>query len=457
MLPVPVYRSPLSEPGATGGITTTVADESLLRVVSGGVRTGTWLNPATARFPAVVLGQAAAERLGVVSPGTQVWLGGRYFTVVGMLEPVALAPDLDRAALIGAPVATELFGFDGSPTTVYERSADAAVDLRIEISRTKASDPALRQGVVLLNPGGPGGGGLAMPLETRGSELARHFDVIGFDPRGVGRSSALKCERIPDTRPATSRPADAGFTAFAEYARAHEAACRPAGGGIRPFINTANTARDMDVIRAALGESRINYLGYSYGTYLGAVYGSLFPRRLNRSVLDSSVHPSWLWREQAEQQSVANRFNVEQWATWVGRRDRTYHLGKSPVEVRPPPRRWRLSSPPDRFRSPAGGRKTGPATGRTEQLHVPFLHPAGETRPAEARGLSGRRGDPGRRRPRDPVRRRPRDGRGAWRPADFRARQRQARARRHQPLRHRQNRRLPDQRRAATVEVGMRG
>ncbi|MCS7479217.1 alpha/beta hydrolase [Umezawaea endophytica] len=213
----------------------------------------------------------------------------------------------------------------------YRRPGDGS--LSIGISRIKAADPALRKGVVLLNPGGPGGGGLSMPLQTRGSELAKHFDVIGFDPRGVGRSSALKCERIPDTRPRTTRPTDEEFAAYTEYARAHEDACRRAGGGIRPFINTANTARDMDVIRAVLGESKINYVGYSYGTYLGAVYGSLFPRRLNRSVLDSSVHPDWLWREQGKQQSVAARFNVEQWATWVARRDDTYHLGKTLAEV----------------------------------------------------------------------------------------------------------------------------
>jgi len=127
-LPVPVFRSPLSDPAATGGITTTVADDSLLRVVSGSVRSGAWLNPATADFPSVVLGHAATDRLGVVSPGTQIWLGGTYFTVVGILDPIALAPDLDRAALVGEPVAKRLFGFDGSPTTVYERSADAAVD-----------------------------------------------------------------------------------------------------------------------------------------------------------------------------------------------------------------------------------------------------------------------------------------------------------------------------------------
>ncbi|WP_423462284.1 ABC transporter permease [Promicromonospora sp. MS192] len=127
-LPQPVYRSSLSDPDATGGIATMAADQNLLDVVSGTVGSGVWLNPATAGFPAVVLGSVAAERLGVVSPGTQVWLGGTSFTVVGILDPVALAPELDTAALVGSAVAADLFGFDGSPTMIYERSADDAVE-----------------------------------------------------------------------------------------------------------------------------------------------------------------------------------------------------------------------------------------------------------------------------------------------------------------------------------------
>jgi len=127
-LPVSVYRSRLTDPAATGGLTPMVADQRLLDVVAGHVRAGTWLNPATSAFPAVVLGSAAADRLGVVTPGTQVWLGGTHFTVVGILDPVALAPELNRAALVGEPVATRLFAFDGSPTTVYERSADEDVE-----------------------------------------------------------------------------------------------------------------------------------------------------------------------------------------------------------------------------------------------------------------------------------------------------------------------------------------
>lgn len=123
-----VYRSELSDPAATGGISAMVAEQNLLDVVSGEVRSGTWLNPATEGYPAAVLGHTAAQRLGIVTPGTQVWLGGTHFTVVGILEPVALAPELDTAALIGESVATSMFDFTGNPTTVYERSEDESVD-----------------------------------------------------------------------------------------------------------------------------------------------------------------------------------------------------------------------------------------------------------------------------------------------------------------------------------------
>ena len=94
------------------------------------MRSGAFLNAATERYPVVVLGSVAAERLGVhrADPGTMVWLGGQWFTVAGILDPVALAPEIDRSALVGFPAAKSLLGFDGSPTTVYTRSDEASVE-----------------------------------------------------------------------------------------------------------------------------------------------------------------------------------------------------------------------------------------------------------------------------------------------------------------------------------------
>ncbi len=204
----------------------------------------------------------------------------------------------------------------------------------IAITRLKAKNPAKRRGVLLVNPGGPGASGQLLPKSFAEQRIAEVYDIIGFDPRGVNDSTPLAlCEGHTDKEIWDSRPTDAQFPTIAEEARQRELGCQRASGKIRPFISTANTARDMDLVRAALGENKINYLGISYGTYLGAVYGSLFPSRLDRSVLDSSMHPDWFYYEAAKQQSVAAKQNFDAWAAWVGERDRTYHLGRSRAEV----------------------------------------------------------------------------------------------------------------------------
>ncbi|MCO1656488.1 ABC transporter permease [Pseudonocardia humida] len=122
-----VYRTDHVPPAQTGGLAVLAARLDLLDTVGAEVATGTWLNAATAEYPAVVLGADAAART-TAAPGAQVWLGERWFTVVGVLAPAPLAPELDTAALVGWPVAEQLLGFDGHPTTVYERSAEDAVE-----------------------------------------------------------------------------------------------------------------------------------------------------------------------------------------------------------------------------------------------------------------------------------------------------------------------------------------
>jgi putative ABC transport system permease protein len=126
---VHVYRNDHIPSGQTGSIAVLAARTDLLGTVGATVVSGAWLNAATSNYPAVVLGAKAAARLGIgtVTRAVQVWLGGHWFAVVGVLAPVPLAPELDAAALIGWPVAGSVLGFDGYPTTVYTRTRDDSV------------------------------------------------------------------------------------------------------------------------------------------------------------------------------------------------------------------------------------------------------------------------------------------------------------------------------------------
>jgi putative ABC transport system permease protein len=117
-----IYRNDHIPPGETGGLSVAAADLRLPQAVGATLAKGRWLNPATARYPATVLGAATATQLGIDRIGSQVWLGGRWVTVLGILDPVPLAPELDRTALIGLPAASQLFGADGAPSTVYVRT-----------------------------------------------------------------------------------------------------------------------------------------------------------------------------------------------------------------------------------------------------------------------------------------------------------------------------------------------
>jgi putative ABC transport system permease protein len=124
-----VYRNDHIPVGQTSGIAVLATDLGLREAVGAQIAVGTWFNAATASFPTVVLGSAAAHRLAIRTVGTQtqVWLGGRWFTVIGLLRPVALAPELDAAALVGWASAQGFLGFDGHPTTVYCRVQEAQV------------------------------------------------------------------------------------------------------------------------------------------------------------------------------------------------------------------------------------------------------------------------------------------------------------------------------------------
>jgi putative ABC transport system permease protein len=125
-----VYRTDQIEELKTNGITTLAARPDLLETVSAEVASGRWLDDALAAYPTVVLGATTAERLGITQTdgSVAVWLGDQWFTVVGVLAPAPLAPELDTAALVGWPIAEKLLGYDGAPTSLYERSPESQVD-----------------------------------------------------------------------------------------------------------------------------------------------------------------------------------------------------------------------------------------------------------------------------------------------------------------------------------------
>ncbi|GAA3372442.1 ABC transporter permease [Streptomyces sannanensis] len=122
-----VYRNERIAAGRTGSLNVLAAGSDLLPAVGGHVRKGRWLDSSTERYPAIVLGATAAQRLDVYAPGTRVWIGGRWFSLVGVLDPVPLAPELDGAALVGWPTARTYLRFDGHPSTVYVRAEDSQV------------------------------------------------------------------------------------------------------------------------------------------------------------------------------------------------------------------------------------------------------------------------------------------------------------------------------------------
>jgi putative ABC transport system permease protein len=148
-----VYRSDKIPVAQSGGIGTYAARTNLLDTVGATIAAGTWLNDAIARYPAVVLGARAAEHLGLGEPGPdrQIWLGGRWFTVVGILDPVPLAPELDLGALIGWPAAQHYLDFDGRPTTIYTRTDPDQVEaVRGLLART--ANPAQPNEVKVSRP-----------------------------------------------------------------------------------------------------------------------------------------------------------------------------------------------------------------------------------------------------------------------------------------------------------------
>ncbi|OLR94621.1 alpha/beta hydrolase [Actinokineospora bangkokensis] len=278
---------------------------------------------------------AATAAVGVV-------LGGALVGQPAVAAPAAPGPAqvaYDPAPIAWGPCASPGLARRGAECGFLVVPLDYAkpggTTIKLAVSRIKAKVPADRyQGVVITNPGGPGGSGLTLSVlgEYVPGGVGQSYDWIGFDPRGVGSSQpALACDgsyfgyNRPFYVPVTAQLEKTWLDRSKGYAKA----CGTAGGDLLNHLKTTDTVNDVDVLRKALGQKQINYYGFSYGTYLGQVYATLYPERVRRMVLDGNVDPRKVWYQANLDQDVAFDKNMGIYFDWVAKHDDVYHLGTS--------------------------------------------------------------------------------------------------------------------------------
>jgi len=237
------------------------------------------------------------------------------FALLVVVAAASAAPRPPKPGLTFTPC-----GLTPQASTTECATADLPLDygrkngpqVHIAIARVPAT--GTREGVLFFNFGGPGGAAVDY-LQIRGAStlwhaLNEHFDIIGFDPRGVGQSTpGIDCKANQQTEGIYSQPFTTPFdvdrNALVAKVRHYVDLCQRNNGDILEHVSTANVARDMDQIRSLLGESKLNYLGFSYGTFLGATYANLFPNNYRAMVLDGPIDATAYinkpWRDLAEQ------------------------------------------------------------------------------------------------------------------------------------------------------------
>jgi pimeloyl-ACP methyl ester carboxylesterase len=215
--------------------------------------------------------------------------------------------------------------------------------IELMVSRLASTNPGDRQGVLMLNPGGPGGSGLAQPVEVARlgipASVLNNYDVLGMDTRGVGHSAPVSCAFTIEQNYQGAVPVyaadDAAVASRAEISRgvANQCAANNTTGHLQ-HVSTANMARDLDQIRTALGEETMSYFGLSYGSALGAAYASLFPETSGRVILDSNIGDTHVDRDTFRRYGLGTEETFPDFAKWAAERDGTYELGSTSEEVR---------------------------------------------------------------------------------------------------------------------------
>ena len=252
------------------------------------------------------------RRIIAICFGVGVVLG----VVIGVTVSVSSQSDDDVAKLSWTALED---GLEEARLTVpVDHSDPDGKTLELRIVRRPAADPAARIGSLLVNPGGPGFGAEVMVANTAGllkPEILRHFDVVGMDPRGTGKSvPAIDCIDSADDLIATVDISPQDDTARQEQATVTNSfakGCLERTGDAIAHMSTASTARDLDLLRRALGEDTISYFGVSYGCGLGATWATLFPETVRAAVLDGCEDPTADGFEAARQQATGFQRSVE--------------------------------------------------------------------------------------------------------------------------------------------------
>ncbi|GHG33100.1 MULTISPECIES: alpha/beta hydrolase [Amycolatopsis] len=242
-------------------------------------------------------------------------------TVLGSLlaaTPASAAESVDWQPCAGAP------GVDcGTVTVPVDWAHPDRGTTTVALARRKATDPQARIGSVLMDPGGPGGSGTEEVKSgwSLSPEITRRFDTVGFDPRGVGASAQIKCgldELIADYPPMPRNQAE--FEQLATHNRNLGESCTRLTGPLAQFGDTKSVARDMDVIRRALGEQKLTYYGVSYGTLMGQQYAELFPDKVRALVLDSNMdHAQFTAWDFIMSETRSLQAEFGEFAAWCGR------------------------------------------------------------------------------------------------------------------------------------------
>src|SRR3954453_8893027 len=198
-----------------------------------------------------------------------------------------------------------------------------AAKIRLGFNQLRAQDRKHRVGSLIVNPGGPGGTGSdVVAVEAAGAglwhpALHRRFDLIGMDPRGVGLSTPVRCDPAIYNRPVSLFPRTAAqFRRLASYARALGRSCRKRTGPLLGHLDTLSVARDLEALRRALGDGKLNFLGLSYGAEIGTLYAERYPKRIRTIALDGILDHSIASESLLADATVAYEDTFNRFAAW---------------------------------------------------------------------------------------------------------------------------------------------